>query len=119
MRAPVNRDDAVFAVPAASIAAALITMTRRVLDDGAMGGIYHFAGAPDTSWADFAREVLRQAGLDPEVVDIATADYPTPARRPANSRLDCGRIARDFGIERPDWRAGLAAVLAELETHKA
>ena len=53
------------------------------------------------------------------VEDIPTSAYPTPARRPLNSRLDCTRIARDFGIERPDWRAGLAAVLAELETQKA
>ena len=84
--------------------------------DPTKGGLYHFAGAPDVSWADFAREIFAQAGLAPEVVDIPTADYPTPARRPLNSRLDCSRIARDFGIPRPDWRAGLARVLHELET---
>lgn len=102
--------------PAAGIAAALLTMADAMAEDAAKGGLYHFAGAPDVSWADFAREIFRQAGLAPEVVDIATADYPTPARRPANSRLDCAGIAREFGIARPDWREGLAAVLAELET---
>lgn len=102
--------------PAADIAAALLAMAQAMTEDPAKGGTYHFAGAPDVSWADFAREVFRQAGLPTEVADIATADYPTPARRPANSRLDCARIRRDFGISRPDWREGLAAVLAELET---
>jgi dTDP-4-dehydrorhamnose reductase len=56
---------------------------------------------------------METAGLPAQVEDIATADYPTPARRPANSRLDCSALARDFAIPRPDWRAGLAAVLAD------
>lgn len=101
--------------PAADIAAALLGMGRAMLDDAGKGGIYHFAGAPDASWADFAGEIFLQAGLSCTVRPIATADYPTPARRPANSRLDCRRIAADFGIARPDWRAGLAEVLKELE----
>ena len=100
--------------PAADIAAAL-TMIRAMQEDPAKGGLYHFAGAPDVSWADFAREIFAQAGLAPEVADIPTADYPTPARRPLNSRLDCGRIARDFGIPRPDWRAALARELKEMQ----
>jgi dTDP-4-dehydrorhamnose reductase len=49
-----------------------------------------------------------------QVEDIPTADYPTPARRPLNSRLDCAGLLRDHGIARPDWRAGLARVLAAL-----
>ena len=102
--------------PAADIAATALAMIRAMQQDPSKGGLHHFAGAPDVSWADFAREIFAQAGLTPEVVDIPTADYPTPARRPLNSRLDCSRIARDFGIPRPDWRAGLARVLHELET---
>ncbi|MBU3031182.1 dTDP-4-dehydrorhamnose reductase [Paracoccus marinaquae] len=101
--------------PASAIAAALLVMGRAMLADRDKGGIYHFAGAPDASWADFAREIFSQAGVSCAVRPIATADYPTPARRPANSRLDCRRIAEDFGIDRPDWRAGLAEVLKELE----
>lgn len=100
---------------AGDIAAALLHMTRAMCNDPAAGGLYHFAGAPDVSWADFARDIFARAGLTCEVADIATSDYPTPARRPMNSRLDCGRIERDFGIRRPDWRQGLAEVLAELE----
>ena len=72
------------------------------------------SGAPDVTWADFARAIFAAAGMAVPVTDIATADYPTPARRPANSRLDCTSLTAAYGIARPDWRAGLAAVLAEL-----
>jgi dTDP-4-dehydrorhamnose reductase len=99
---------------AGRIAAALLAMTRQMLADPQKGGLYHFAGAPDISWAGFAREIFAQAGLACEVRDIPASDYPTPARRPANSRLDCSRIARDFGIDRPDWRADLDMVLKHL-----
>ena len=102
--------------PAADIASACLTMISAMREDASRGGIYHFAGAPDTSWAGFAREIMDQAGLACRVDDIASSDYPTPARRPGNSRLDCSAIARDFGIARPDWRAGLAKVVTELRT---
>lgn len=100
--------------PAADIAAAALTMIGR-MRDGAQDGVYHFAGWPDVSWATFACEIFAQAGLTVDVVKIPTADYPTPARRPLNSRLDCTRIARDFGIMRPDWRVGLGRVLRQLK----
>ncbi|MCJ1902724.1 MULTISPECIES: dTDP-4-dehydrorhamnose reductase [Paracoccus] len=101
--------------PAADIAAACLAMLGAMRGDASRGGIYHFAGSPDTSWAGFAREIMAQAGLSCRVSDISTADYSTPARRPANSRLNCAAIQRDFGISRPDWRAGLAKVLQELK----
>ena len=100
--------------PAGDIAATLLTMARAMAADPGKGGIYHFAGSPDTSWAGFAREIFARSGLSPQVEDIATRDYPTPARRPLNSRLDCSAITRDFGIARPDWRAGLDRVIQEL-----
>jgi dTDP-4-dehydrorhamnose reductase len=100
--------------PAGDLAAACLTVTAAMLEDPAKGGLYHFAGAPDTSWAGFAREILARGGLGCEVTGIPTADYPTPARRPGNSRLDCRAIERDFGIARPDWRAGLDKVLTEI-----
>jgi dTDP-4-dehydrorhamnose reductase len=100
--------------PAGDIAGALLAMARAMAADPAMGGIYHFAGAPDVSWAGFAREIFARLGLSPEVVEIPTSDYPTPARRPLNSRLDCAAITRDFGIPRPDWRTGLDRVIKEL-----
>lgn len=78
-------------------------------------GIYHYAGEPDTSWAEFAREIFRQANLPVVVEGIVTAQFPTPAHRPANSRLDCTRLREVFGIDRPDWRNALADTLTELK----
>ncbi len=112
---PVVADQVGGPTSAASIADAVLRIGQALRDGGGASGIYHFAGGPDTSWAGFAREIFAQAGMDVAVRNIATADYPTPARRPLNSRLECGDIRREFGIDRPDWRADLAEVLRELE----
>ena len=100
--------------PAAAIAAALHRIAAlRVAGRGA-GGVYHFAGAPDVSWADFAEVIFERAGLDVRVERIPSAAWPTAAARPANSRLDCTSTEEVFGVRRPDWREGLADVLDEL-----
>ena len=101
------------ATPAAAIADALIAAARAMVA-GAPGGIHHFAGSPDTSWADFARDIMARAGLSCVIHDIPTSAYPTPARRPPNSRLDCSALEQAYGIGRPDWRAGLDDILREL-----
>ena len=98
--------------PAAGIADALFVLAG-AMRDGATGGTHHFAGAPDTSWADFARAIMAQAGLGCQIRDIASSQYPTPARRPLNSRLDCTSL-RAYGIARPEWRQGLDDILTEL-----
>lgn len=100
--------------PAGDIAAACLTLAV-ALRDGAPGGTHHFAGAEPASWARFARETFARADRPATVEEIATADWPTPARRPLNSRLDCSALQRDFGIAAPDWQAGLAEVIAELK----
>lgn len=100
--------------PAAALADALYTCAAAMLR-GQDGGLHHFSGAPDVSWADFAREIMARAGLSCQVNDIPTSAYPTPARRPLNSRLDCSNLSR-FGLTRPDWRAGLDAILHDLRT---
>lgn len=100
--------------PAAAIAGACLTICE-ALKDGRESGTYHFSGEPDVSWKDFAEEVFRQTSLDVDVAGIPTSDYPTPAKRPLNSRLDCESTTRDFGITRPDWKAGLTDVLKELK----
>lgn len=105
--------------PAADIASALWRMASAFAAGQGATGTYHFAGAPDVSWADFAREIFAQAGCSVTVEDIPTSSYPTPARRPANSRLDCSRVSQAFGIDRPDWRPGLARVLEELKEQPA
>jgi dTDP-4-dehydrorhamnose reductase len=99
--------------PAAAIAQALITAAK-AMTQGAPGGTHHFSGAPDTSWADFAREIMRQANLACRITDIPSSAYPTPAQRPLNSRLDCTSLHDAFGIARPDWRQGLTDILKEL-----
>lgn len=95
--------------PAAAVARTLISLAM-TLRDGATGGTRHCAGWPDTSWAGFAREIMHQARLACRIEDIPTAAYPTPARRPLNSRLDCSTL----GLPRPDWHEGLSNVLKEL-----
>ncbi len=84
-----------------------------------LAGLYHAAGAGETTWHGFASEAVRLererhpqarfAALEP----IATAEYPTPARRPANSRLDCGKLAGNFGWTMPPWQDSLGKVLSE------
>jgi dTDP-4-dehydrorhamnose reductase len=103
--------------PAGDIAAALWTMAEAWVAGRGVPGIFHFAGAPAASWADFAEAIFARSGWEapPRVTRITTADWPTKARRPANSVLDCGRIAAAYGIAQPDWRAGLDAVVAELQ----
>lgn len=104
--------------PARDIAATCLSMAKILMSEPDKRGIYHFAGAPDVSWADFAREIMAQAGLACRVSDIPSSEYPTPAARPANSRLECSDLQRVFGIERPDWRAGLAQILNDLKESK-
>lgn len=100
--------------PAAAIAAACLAIAPRLREQPDLSGLYHFSGAPETSWAGFAREIMRRSGLACRIDDIPTRDYPTPARRPLNSRLECRHLSV-FGLARPDWRAGLDQVLQELE----
>jgi dTDP-4-dehydrorhamnose reductase len=100
--------------PAAAIAEACLTVVHALAADPSKSGTWHFAGAPDTSWAGFAREIFRQAGRQVTVEEIPTSAWPTPARRPLNSRLDCSATEAAFGLSRPDWRRHLTDVLREL-----
>ena len=102
-------------------AALLADVTARALRaDAVPSGLWHLTPTGETSWHGFAEAIFEGAvarGLlsrAPEVEAIATADYPTPAARPAYSVLDCSALQRDFGVALPDWRAGLAATLDEL-----
>ena len=99
--------------PARGIAETLARMATAMIA-GQGGGIYHYAGAPDTSWACFARETFARAGRAVTVSDIASTAYPTPAKRPLNSRLDCASLQADFGVTPADWKAALADVVKEL-----
>lgn len=96
--------------PASAIAKACLAVG---LADGP-GGIYHFQGAPTASWADFAEAIFAAAGRSVRVRRIATREYPTPARRPLHTVLDCGKLKRDYDVGQPDWRPALAACVARL-----
>jgi dTDP-4-dehydrorhamnose reductase len=94
--------------PASSIASACLALARRA--DGP-GGVYHFQGAPAASWADVAEAIFSAARKSVSVNRIRTADYPTPAKRPLYTVLNCSKILRDYGIIAPDWRADIAGTV--------
>ena len=78
-------------------------------------GVYHASNEGFCSWAEFAREIFKQAGLDVEVDGIPTVEYPTPARRPFNSRLS-KKSLDEAGFKRlPDWQDAVKRYLAELK----
>jgi dTDP-4-dehydrorhamnose reductase len=113
---------------AADIAAELIVICRSIERGGADWGTFHFAGSGNVSWHGFAEAIFDLAtardgapllGARPQVEPIPTAQYPTAARRPMNSVLDCHKIAETFGISPPPWRTSLAAVLRELADQQA
>lgn len=83
-------------------------------------GLYHAAGQGETTWCGFAREIFRTAQSlgrqTPVLRAISSADYPTPARRPANSRLDCSKLAATFGSRLPDWQEGTRSCVGRLVT---
>jgi dTDP-4-dehydrorhamnose reductase len=91
--------------------------TGAVLRD--FGGVYHAAGSGETTWHGFATEAVRLAReQEPgvrfaELEAITTAEYPTPAKRPANSRMNCERLAERFGWRMMDWKDSLRQVMAE------
>lgn len=104
---------------ARDIAEALKTITLRLIDDpDAPTGVYHFVNAGSTTWAGLAREIMAlsaaRGGPSATVEGITTADYPTPARRPSNSRLDTRLITRDYGVTPRPWQDAVGEIVAEL-----
>jgi dTDP-4-dehydrorhamnose reductase len=107
---------------AADIASAIAAMTGKIssgeVDRNALWGTYHLTGAGATTWAGFAEAIAqhqgRVTGRRPRVTPITTAEYPTPARRPANSRLNTMRIAQALDIHCPPWEVSLDRVLHTL-----
>jgi dTDP-4-dehydrorhamnose reductase len=96
-----------------SIAEATAAVLARALESPQLGGLYHLAAAGETTWCGLAREILAQAGLRTPLVPIPTEQYPTPARRPRNSRLDCTRLREVFGVTLTPWREGLNEAMRE------
>jgi dTDP-4-dehydrorhamnose reductase len=101
------------------IASALARIAMSIAAGNDKFGTYHFAGAPYTSWHGFARAIFERVAargerVPGEIRRIATSEYPTPAVRPSNSRLDCDAIQRDWAIARPSWEAALDRCLDAL-----
>ena len=100
--------------PAKDIAKACLQIVEQLKQDPSKSGTYHFSGAEDVSWAELATEIFQQTGRYINIIPIPTCDYPTPAVRPLNSRLNCSSTREVFSIHRPDWRTGLNDILTEL-----
>ena len=106
---------------ALAIADGIIQVAPNLVADGspALRGIFHMTASGEASWADFAQAIFAasaaRGGPSASVRPIGTADYPTPATRPANSRLDCGKIARIHGVTLSDWRMSLDEVMGRLQ----
>lgn len=113
-------DDQIGAPTAAGDIAETLLLIARAYGSGRSDGFgtFHFTAAGTTSWAGFAEATFAAAapvwGRRPVVEPITTADYPTPAKRPANSVLDCGRIVRVFDPPRRQWQDALTEVLGDL-----
>lgn len=102
----------------ADLAAAILAVAARAADGTAEWGTYHFTGTGETTWHAFASEIVaaqsRFTGRTPEVAAITTAEYPTPARRPANSCLDSTRFASVFGMKARPWSERTHEVVSAL-----
>ncbi|MEE6443595.1 MULTISPECIES: dTDP-4-dehydrorhamnose reductase [Pseudomonas] len=104
----------------ADVTAHAVLATRR---DIALGGLYHLSAGGGTTWYGYAKFVLEQAeelGIElkvgaEEVKELSTDAYPTPAKRPANSRLDTSKLRSAFGLTLPDWRKGVSRMLKEVQ----
>jgi len=102
------------------IAAAVVTIARKLVEDSSsrLRGVFHLSGTGETNWANFAKQIFvfaeQHGGKSMTVNDITTAQYPTPARRPANSRLDCSKLEEVYEIRLPDWQKSTRAVVSAL-----
>lgn len=106
---------------ALDIADGVVTVCRNLLarpSDGALRGVFHMTGTGYTTWAEFAAGIFetsaRYGGPTARVRPIRTAEYPTPAQRPANSRLDCSKLGQTHGVTLPPWRQSLESCVERI-----
>ena len=100
---------------ARDIAQTCVSIAEQLIQDPSASGIYHYSGQPNVSWYQFANAILEQMDCKTIASPIPTVEYPTPAIRPLNSRLDCEVTHETFGIARSSWRDGLKEILKDLE----
>lgn len=104
---------------AADLARAVVQVGERLIaDPAALVGLYHFVNSSEATWCELAREAFRLRSAHglaaPAIEAITTADYPTRARRPANSRLNAAKLERDYGIVARPWQAAIEEVVEAL-----
>ncbi len=108
-------DQIICPTPAADIAVTLIQLAELLSPSTTAThtqfGTYHYCGAEETTWHSFATAIIAEAGLTTPIVAIPTSEYPTPAKRPAYSVLNCQQLLRTFNIQQPSWRTGLRSVI--------
>lgn len=103
----------------------IAVLTSHVIAQGHAGGadwwaskagVYHLTAGGSTSWAGFAQAIFDMASLDkkPSVESIPASEYPTPAKRPANSRMSCEKLAASFGVQPPQWDDALRLCIGEM-----
>ena len=100
---------------ARDIAQTCLSIAEQLIKDQSKSGIYHYSGQPNVSWCQFANAIFERMDCKTIASPIPTTEYPTPALRPLNSRLDCEATQDTFGIARPFWRDGLEEILTDLE----
>jgi dTDP-4-dehydrorhamnose reductase len=100
---------------ARDIAQACVSIANQLINKPCNTGIYHYTGQPDLSWCQFANAIFKQIGSRTIANPIMTSDYPMPASRPLNSRLNCAKTEDVFGISRPFWRDGVKDILKNLD----
>jgi dTDP-4-dehydrorhamnose reductase len=106
------------------IAIAIVSIARKLATDPSarLRGVFHMSGTGETNWAGFAKQIFafsaENGGKSVVVNNITTAQYPTPAQRPANSRLDCSKLEEVYGIRLPEWQTSTRAVMAALAQSK-
>ena len=102
---------------ALAIADGIIQVATNMVSDGSpdLRGVFHMTASGEAGWANFAQPMfaasVARGGPSASVRPIGTADHPTPATRPANSRLDCRKITRAHGLTLPDWPTSLDDVM--------
>tara|TARA_B110000008_G_scaffold269980_1_gene299761 strand:- start:1111 stop:1968 length:858 start_codon:yes stop_codon:yes gene_type:complete len=100
---------------ARDIAQTCVYIAEQLIQDRDKSGIYHYSGQPNVSWCQIANAVFEHMDCKTIASPILTKEYPTPALRPLNSRLDCAATQSTFGIARPFWKDGLEEILRDLE----
>ncbi len=102
------------------IAQAIMVIAKKLVEDPSpdLRGVFHLSGSGETTWAGFAKQIfafsMAEGGKPMTVNEIKTAQYPTPAKRPANSRLDCSKLEKTYGLRLPDWQSSTQAVVTAL-----